>query len=97
MEAPPPYVLDQKHQMMLGELQEASDAEFEKLYVDMQVTAHEEAVALFRSYAADGENEALRALPRRRYTPLSSIWRGSRPSRPSCDWATSLHGCGAAE
>jgi len=50
-----------KHTSMLKQLREAGHAKMERLYVDQQVMAHEEALALHQSFAAQGDNPALRA------------------------------------
>jgi putative membrane protein len=50
-----------KHTMMLKQLREANHANMERVYVDQQVMAHEEALALHQGYAAQGDNPALRA------------------------------------
>lgn len=50
-----------KHTAMLKQLREAGHAKMERLYVDQQVAAHEEALALHQGYAAQGDNPGLRA------------------------------------
>ena len=55
----PPKKLDSEHRKMLSQLQSASGAKFDQLYVDMQVRGHEKAVQLHRGYAASGDNAAL--------------------------------------
>jgi putative membrane protein len=56
----PPAALTPKHQSMLQQLGAVTDgADFDKLYTDMQVQAHQEAIALFRSYASSGQDQAL--------------------------------------
>lgn len=57
----PPETLDAKHQGMLDELQGLEGAELDRKYVELQVAAHEEAVALFTAYSQNGEDEELRA------------------------------------
>lgn len=51
--------LDVKHAEMLTQLQEASDEEFDSLYLQMQLQAHEEAVALFEGFAESGNDQDL--------------------------------------
>lgn len=53
--------LDEEHAVKLTSLQEASPEEFEQLYVDMQVKAHEQAAALFEGFAENGDNPELQA------------------------------------
>ncbi len=48
-----------KHAAMLQQLEAADGADFQTLYVDMQAQSHMEAVALFRTYAGSGDNEAI--------------------------------------
>jgi len=48
-----------KHQKMLDQLQAAKGKDFDALYLDMQAQAHMEAVALFRTYAGSGDDQAL--------------------------------------
>lgn len=57
---PVPEGVDAKHKDMIEKLEAASGAEFDQLYVDMQVQAHEEAVELFRSYAENGDQPQLK-------------------------------------
>lgn len=51
-----PQEMNEKHQGMLDELSAAGAEEFDGLYLDMQVQAHEEAVALFESYSEADTN-----------------------------------------
>ena len=55
-----PTALDEPHKAKLDELNSASGAAFDKVYVPMQVAAHEKAVSLFEAYAKSGDNEALK-------------------------------------
>ncbi|WP_081176879.1 DUF4142 domain-containing protein [Rhizobium rhizosphaerae] len=59
--ADPTPALAPKHAAMLEQLQGAKRAQFQMLYVDMQVQAHEEAVALFTHYAKNGDDAALKS------------------------------------
>ena len=54
-----PTALSPKHQKMLDQLQAAAGADFKALYLDMQVQAHMEAIALFRTYAGSGDDQTL--------------------------------------
>lgn len=56
----PPNLID-RHASMLKALRGLSHAKMERGYVDQQVTAHEEALALHQGYAAQGDNPGLRA------------------------------------
>lgn len=53
--------IDAEKQAMLDQLKAASGAEFDRLFVDQQKTAHQKALALLRNYASSGENAALKA------------------------------------
>ena len=56
----PPAALTPKHQSMLQQLGAVtSGADFDKLYIDMQAQAHQEAITLFRGYASSGNDQAL--------------------------------------
>ena len=57
----PPEKLDARRIAQIESLRAASDAQFEKAYLDLQRKARDEAVALFEGYAAGGEHAALRA------------------------------------
>ncbi|KQR71582.1 hypothetical protein ASG25_21305 [Rhizobium sp. Leaf384] len=59
-DAPPPEAkLAPKHQKMIDQLQAARGKDFDTLYLDMQAQAHMEAIALFRTYAGSGDDQAL--------------------------------------
>jgi putative membrane protein len=49
-------------QRMLGQLQSASGANFDRVYLTQQVPAHEMALALHRNYAQRGDTPALRTV-----------------------------------
>ena len=57
---PPPPALTPMHREMIEQLQTAAAAGFDQLYVGQQVPAHEMALALHQTYAADGDTPALR-------------------------------------
>ena len=52
--------LDQRRQGFIDNLKSASDADFDKTYVDQQVAAHEEALDLMQGYAKDGSDAGLK-------------------------------------
>jgi len=56
----PPAEMDERRKGMINNLTAASDADFDKLYLEQQVGAHEEAVTLFKGYADHGDNAALK-------------------------------------
>ena len=53
--------LSPKHAAMLETLKGASDQDFQPLYIEMQTTAHMEAVTLFATYAKGGDDAAVKA------------------------------------
>ena len=52
--------LDQRRQGFIDNLKSASDADFDKTYLDQQVAAHEEALSLMQGYAKDGSDAGLK-------------------------------------
>ena len=52
--------LDQQHTALLQQLQAASGAEFDRIYVRQQVAAHQQAVDLFGNYSRSGDNPLLK-------------------------------------
>jgi putative membrane protein len=55
-----PTALDEKDQAKLDKLKNASGAKFDRIYVPMQVKAHDRAVNLFEDYSKSGDNKALK-------------------------------------
>ena len=58
----PPADLDDRRRGLIENLRSASAADFDKVYLDQQTAAHQEALALMKSYADDGENAPLKQL-----------------------------------
>jgi putative membrane protein len=57
-----PEKLDQKHQAMMDELKKTKGtADFDKRYLDQQLSAHQDAIALFSGYAEAGDNDKLKS------------------------------------
>jgi putative membrane protein len=56
-----PSALDAEHRKKLEDLKAKSEKDFDRAYDQMQLQAHEEAVALFEGYAADGDNPDLKS------------------------------------
>jgi putative membrane protein len=52
--------LDAKHQKIEDKLSSASPEAFDKDYIKAQSKAHIETIALFKNYAENGENAALK-------------------------------------
>lgn len=57
----PPAALDPKRQAMINALDGAPAASFDRVYMDQQVKAHDEALNMLRTYAQDGTNADLKA------------------------------------
>lgn len=57
--------LDAEKQAMLDQLKAASGAEFDRLFVQQQKTAHQKALTLLQSYARGGDTEPLKAFARK--------------------------------
>lgn len=53
--------LDQRRQGFIDNLNQASDADFDKVYVDQQVAGHQEVLDLVNGYAKDGSDAGLKA------------------------------------
>lgn len=58
--ATPPTALDARRQGMIDNLKSASSENFDKVYLDQQTAAHQEALTLMQSYADDGDNQQLK-------------------------------------
>ena len=58
----PPSELDKRRQGLLDDLRASKGPEFDKRYINQQVAAHQEALALMRGYAAHGDDPALKAV-----------------------------------
>lgn len=56
----PNDVLDTEKDGMLADLKSAVGADFDKRFIDQQITAHQKALDLLKAYAAGGDNEALK-------------------------------------
>ena len=57
----PAAELDQRRKGFLDNLNQATDANFDKTYIDQQVAAHEEALTLVKGYADAGDDAGLKA------------------------------------
>jgi putative membrane protein len=60
VDAAPPAHVDTRRQAMLDDLRGAKAADFDHRYITQQVAAHKEADILFRGYAKDGDNNAIK-------------------------------------
>ncbi len=57
----PPGAMVEKHKEPFDAMNAANVPDFDAAYIDAQVAAHEEAMALMQSYAEGGDNEPLKA------------------------------------
>ena len=57
----PPAKLDERRQGFLDNLNAASAADFDKVYIDQQVAAHKEGLTLMKGYADNGSDPGLKA------------------------------------
>ena len=55
-----PSALDSEHQKMLDDLKTKSGKDFDQSYDQIQVKAHEDAIALFTAYAKGGDDPELK-------------------------------------
>ena len=62
---PPPPMLDARKQAMIAQLQSTPAARFDSAFLSMQVTAHQEALALHSTYASRGDVPQLRTVAAR--------------------------------
>ena len=60
MNAALPADMDERRKGLINNLTLAKPADFDKMYIDQQVAAHDEALTLFNGYAGHGDNEALK-------------------------------------
>ncbi len=58
--AEPADGLDDKHQKLIDKLKSVSNDNFDNQYIDMQTTAHKEAVSLFGTYSKSGKDATLK-------------------------------------
>ncbi|MFE0759259.1 DUF4142 domain-containing protein [Inquilinus sp. NPDC058860] len=57
-----PTTLDPAHNEQLQSLQKVSGPEFDRLYMDMQIKGHTEALQLHRTYSESGDDAKLKAV-----------------------------------
>jgi putative membrane protein len=58
----PPTLLDREHGLLLDKLIAASEADFDRLYTNMQIDRHERALQIHHAYSVTGDNVALKQL-----------------------------------
>ena len=59
--AQPPQSLDERRQKLIDQLTQASGTVFDKTFGRIQAEVHREALALFQSYAANGDTLQIKA------------------------------------
>ncbi|KQS95065.1 hypothetical protein ASG42_30135 [Rhizobium sp. Leaf391] len=64
--------LSPKHAAILHLFKGASEQDFQPLYIEMQTTAHMEAVTLFATYAKGGDDESVNAFAAKTLTKLEN-------------------------
>ena len=57
----PPAEMDERRKGFLDNLKAAGAADFDKVYLEQQVAAHEEALSLMKGYADGGDNAGIKA------------------------------------
>lgn len=67
---PPPPMLDAGTTASIAELQNASPADFDRLYIGQQIPAHRTAFGLHSHYGNAGDQAALRASARKALRPI---------------------------
>lgn len=65
IEGIPPAALDQRHQAIVDSLKDAKGEGFDTAFAQAQIQAHQEGIALFKSYAANGDNDQLKAFAKK--------------------------------
>lgn len=63
--AEPPTALDERHQAIVDSLKNEKGAAFDKAFADVQVQAHQEGIALFKGYSANGDNAELKSFAKK--------------------------------
>ena len=58
---PPPPALLPQHAALLQQIQSAPPGQFDMVFRDVQIQAHQQALALHQGYASGGDTPALRA------------------------------------
>jgi putative membrane protein len=62
--SPRPPMLEPAQRTMLRQLERARDRDFDRLYLNQQIPAHQQGLALHRNYSRTGEGRALRQAAR---------------------------------
>jgi len=65
IDATAPAALDQRHQAILDGLKVMKGKDFDTAFAQAQVQAHQEGIALFKSFSQNGDNDQLKAFARK--------------------------------
>lgn len=65
LNAEPPTQLDQRHQVIADSLKSTKGAGFDSAFAQAQMAAHQEGIALFKSYSENGDNPQLKAFAKK--------------------------------
>lgn len=60
-----PAALDQRHAVIADSLKDARGESFDAAFAQIQVQAHQEGIALFKAYAANGDDAQLKAFAKK--------------------------------
>jgi putative membrane protein len=60
-----PVTLDQRHQSIADSMKDAKGSAFDTAFLQAQVQAHQEGIALFQSYSTNGDNDKLKAFAKK--------------------------------
>jgi putative membrane protein len=81
MQAPPPARPTTQQRVMLDQLQRSAANTFDRLYMDQQAAAHQQALAMHRAYADRGDQAALRAFAARTWPKVQMHFDEAQSSR----------------
>jgi putative membrane protein len=95
--APPAPGLAPHHARMLDQLRSAGAANFDRTYRQQQITAHQEALTIHRTYASRGDVPALRQAASRAVPVIEMHLQHVQSPRAGTDAATSSKGGGAGQ
>jgi len=65
MDLTTPVMLDERHKSIADSMTNAKGKDFDTAFLQAQVQAHQEGIALFQSYSQNGDNEKLKAFAKK--------------------------------
>ena len=86
-----PTKMDSDHEAMLKSLADAKDEDFDKAYIDGQVSGHEKAIALFLTYSTTGDNPALMAFAKDTAPTIQTHLDQAKMLQQAVDDAKNIH------